>query len=48
MMDIFLIMTIVAICGLLVIEFNPKIRQAVIDEYVTIELVNKGFYKIPF
>lgn len=47
-MDIFLIAIIVAICGLLVVEFNPKIRQVVIDEYVTVELINKGFYKIPF
>ena len=39
---------IVAIFGLLVVEFNPKIRQAIIDKYVTIELINKGFYKILF
>ena len=46
MMNIFLIMTIVAICGLLVIEFNFKIRQAVIDKYVDIELMIKDFYNI--
>ena len=45
-MDIFIIMTIVAICGLLVIEFNSKIRQAVIDQYVDIELMIEDFYNI--
>ena len=46
MMDIFLIMIIVAICGLLVVEFNFKIRQAVIDKYIDIELMIKDFYNI--
>ena len=46
MMDIFLIMIIVAICGLLVVEFNFKIRQAVIDKYIDIELMIKDFHNI--
>lgn len=46
MMDIFLIMTIIAICGLLVVEFNFKIRQAVIDKYIDIELMIKDFHNI--